>query len=151
MRLTILLSTTLLLACGTAEKEDTSERVAEATSEPTSEPASSPTAQPDETTCSDLPSQECFECFANENPTGYNAYATAVIGNCYCGTECGEECTDFCASGADGSVQPSTECGTCFNTVTADQNSACIQGFSAECQADANCVSFANDVNTCPM
>ena len=150
MSLTILMST-LFLACGTAEKDDTSEATAEATSEPTSEPASSPTADPQETTCSDLPSQECFECFANENASGYTAYANAVIGSCYCGTECEEDCTDFCASSGDGSVQPSTECGTCFNTVTADQNSACIQDFSTACQADADCVSFANDVNTCPQ
>ena len=146
MSFTILIST-LFLACGTAEKEDTADTaVAEATSEPTSEPASSPTVE--ETGCEDLPTQECFECFANENPTGYNAYVGVLINNCYCGTECSEACTDFCATG-DGSVAPSAECDTCVGAVANDQNSACIADFSAACQADPECLSFANETSVC--
>ncbi|MAA80620.1 MAG: hypothetical protein CL916_15295, partial [Deltaproteobacteria bacterium] len=136
-------------ACGTAEKDDSADStVTEATSEPTSEPASSPTIDPDETTCGDLPTQECFECLANENPAGYSAYANALIGNCYCSTECGETCTDFCAVG-DGSVQPSSECDTCVQGVANDQNSECIQDFSAACQADPECANFANETSVC--
>ena len=140
MRLTILVST-LFLACGTTEKDNSSNKTAEATSEPTSEPASSPTADPQETSCSDLPSQECFECFANENMEGYTAYANALISNCYCSTECGDSCTDFCATG-DGSVPPSSECNTCVQGVINDQNSECVQGFRADCQASNDCILF---------
>lgn len=149
MSLTILMST-LFLACGTAEKEDTADTaVAEATSEPTSEPASSPTVEEEETGCGDLPTaQECFECFANENMTGYTAYANALISNCYCSTECGETCTDFCATG-DGSVAPSAECETCVQGVAGDQNSECLADFSAACQADPECLNFANETSVC--
>ena len=120
MSLTILMST-LFLACGTAEKEDTADTaVAEATSEPTSEPASSPTVEEEETGCADLPTaQECFECFANENMTGYTAYANALISNCYCSTECGETCTDFCLVVTGVTPFPRW---TCVQTVGNDRN-----------------------------
>ena len=145
MSLTILIST-LFLACGTAEKEDTADT---AVSEPTSEPTSSPTVVEDhESACEDLPTQECFECFANENMAGYSAYANALIANCYCSTECGETCTDFCATG-DGSVPPSAECETCVQSVGSDQHSECIQDFSAACQADPECINFANETSVC--
>ena len=144
----ILIFGALLVACGTAEKDDTS---AVDFSEPTAEPTSSPSEPAvSETSCSDLSAQECFQCFAEENMTGYNAYIGAVIENCYCGTECGTDCADFCAT-PDGSVQPSATCETCVGTVGNDQTSQCIQGFSADCQGDANCVAFANDVSTCPQ
>ena len=80
--------------------------------------------------------------------TGYTAYANALISNCYCSTECGDSCTDFCATG-DGSVAPSTECETCVQGVANDQNSECIQGFSAACQADPECLGFANETSVC--
>lgn len=140
------------VACGNAEKDTaTSEPTSEATSEPTAEPASSPTNEPESTDCSSLASgQECFECFADENMSGYTAYADALITNCYCGTECGTDCANFCASD-DATTNPSAECSTCVQTVTGDQASECISGFSAACQANAECVAFANDVTTCPQ
>lgn len=141
----------LFFACGDKASDTSSTETAEATSEPTSEPASSPTTEPESTDCSSLASgQECFECFANENTSGYNAYANALITNCYCGTECGTDCTDFCASN-DGTVSPSADCSSCVQTVTGDQASECISGFSAACNADPQCVTFANEVATCPQ
>jgi|GEM_PF-5200814 len=141
----------LFVACGSKETDTSSDT--STTTEPTSEPASSPTDQPTEEPegCADMSTfDECFQCFYDENPTGYMAYANAIIGNCYCGTECEESCTDFCAS-EDGSVQPSTECETCVGGVTQDQSSACVAGFQTECSGDPACVSFVNDVNTCPQ
>jgi hypothetical protein len=148
---TILLSLLVFsVACGTAEKDDTSsETTAEATSEPTSEPASSPTTDPGND-CTALSSQECFECFANEDIDGYTAYSTSVVTYCYCGVECGTDCADFCAS-EDGSVTPAAECDSCVTSVGNDQSSQCIQDFSAACNADSDCVAFANAVQTCPQ
>jgi len=140
----------LFSACGTAEKEDTSANTTEPTSEPTSQPTSQPESLPEEEGCDSLSTLEaCFECFINENPTGYNAYATALVSNCYCGTECSTDCADFCES-SDGSAQPSTECNSCVDTAIGDQTGACITGFQTDCSGSTDCVSFVNAVQTCP-
>ena len=146
-----ILIVSFFFACGTAEKEDTSANTTEPTSEPTSQPTSQPESIPEEEGCASLNTlDECFQCFANENPAGYNAYATAIIGNCYCGNDCADDCYDFCEASSDGSTQPSTECNSCVEAVTGDQTSACVTGFQTECSGDTNCVSFVNAVNTCP-
>ena len=147
----LILLSGLFIACGSKDTDTSTSTDPEASSEPTSEPASSPTIDPEEG-CADLATfDECANCFAQENATGYSAYATSLITYCYCGVECGESCTDFCASGGDGSVQPSADCNTCTGEVTASQDSQCITDFGAACQADANCMSFVNDINTCPQ
>ena len=139
----------LFFACGTAEKEDTSANTTEPTSEPTSQPTSQPESLPEEEGCASLSTaSECIECFANENPAGYNAYATAIIGNCYCGTECSTDCADFCA--VDGSTQASAECNECVDDAFSDQTGACVTGFQAECSGNTDCVSFVNAAQTCP-
>ena len=144
----------LFTACIPTTKDDTgSSTTVEASSEPSSEPASEPAGEPaaDNTTdCTDMNSQECFECFINENQAGYQAYVVALVDNCYCANDCADSCTDFCA---DSSMQttPSQECETCVSGVANDQTSACITGFSADCQADATCLDFAMAVQECPQ
>ena len=146
---TFLLLSGIFIACGSKEADTSSSEVG-FSSQPTSEPASAPTVEEEEG-CSDLSTfDECAQCLAQENMTGYSAYASSLITYCYCGAECGDSCTDFCATGGDGSVQPSAECNTCTSEVTGSQESQCITEFSAACQADADCMQFVNDLNTCP-
>ena len=143
----------LFLAACTPASDDTSEAPkSEPTAEPTSEPSSAPTSEPtSEVECSDAGSFDlCAQCLAEENPTGAEAYSMAVIDNCYCANDCADSCTDFCAD-TSGQTMPSAECETCVGTVGSDQNSACIQGFSADCGADASCLDFANALQTCPQ
>jgi hypothetical protein len=137
-----------LVAC-TPVADDTSESPK---SEPTSEPASSPTSSPtSETDCTDAGSFDlCAQCLAEENPTGAQAYSLAIVDNCYCANDCAESCADFCAD-TSGATPPSADCDSCVNTVGADQSSACIEGFSAECGADASCLDFANALQSCPQ
>ena len=129
--------------------QPSSEPSGEPSSNPSSEPSSNPSSEPSSSQdCSDSSSfDECFQCLANENPGGYEAYVTAVISNCFCGNECGSVCGDFCSGASD---EPTAECQSCFDTVAADQNSECIQGFSADCGASADCVDFANGLGECP-
>ncbi|MBM76482.1 MAG: hypothetical protein CMK59_13835 [Proteobacteria bacterium] len=153
---TLLAVSFLLTACIPSAKDDTSSNtIAEASSEPSSdasEPTSEPTSEPSAGTsnCTDMSSQECFECFAMEDQAGYQAYVNALVGNCYCANDCEASCTDFCS---DPSLQtpPSADCDSCVNGVISDQSSACIQGFSADCQADATCINFAMAVQECPQ
>lgn len=138
-------------AC-TPAADDTSEVTK---SEPTAEPASSPsspTTEPSsETNCTDAASFDlCAQCLAEENPMGAQAYSLAVLENCYCANDCAESCTDFCAD-ETGQTAPAAECETCVSGVAADQNSSCIQGFSADCSADAGCVDFATQLQSCPQ
>ena len=143
----------LFLAACTPVADDTSEAPkSEPTAEPTSEPSSAPTSEPtSEVECSDAGSFDlCAQCLAEENPAGAEAYSMAVIDNCYCANDCAESCTDFALIQV---VKPclQLECETCVGTVGQDQNSACIQGFSADCGADASCLDFANALQTCPQ
>ena len=148
MKTYTLIAALFLVAC-TPVADDTSEAPK---SEPTAEPSSAPTSEPtSEVECSDAGSFDlCAQCLADENPAGYQAYSVAVIENCYCANDCADTCTDFCAD-TSGQTMPSAECETCVGTVGADQTSACIQGFSADCGADASCLDFANALQTCPQ
>ena len=133
--------------------EPTSEPTCTPTSEPTVEPTSDPSTEPstEPGDCSEFSTtEECFECFAAENNTGYSVYATSLVENCYCASECGIECSDFCTS-SDGSVSPSNECSSCVSTVAADEGSECVQSFSADCNASPECVTFADALATCPQ
>ena len=138
----ILIFLSTMLACG---DKDSAEPESESISQ-----AAPPPPIPEQQSCADLNAQQCFECFANENPVGYNAYIGHVITYCYCGIECTDTCVDFCST-LDGSVQPTQECGTCVDTVGSDQQSQCISDFSEACESDDECVSFARDGNTCPL
>ena len=152
MKFYTLIAALFLVAC-TPVADDTSEAPkSEPTTEPTSEPSSSPSTEPSsETDCTDAGSFElCAQCLAEENPNGAQAYSLAVIDNCYCANDCAETCTDFCAD-STGQTPPSAECETCVSGVGADQESACIQGFSADCGADASCLDFATDLQSCPQ
>ena len=144
----------LSTACIPTTKDDTgstsTEPATEAAAEPTSEPSSPAEPAADSTDCTGMGGEECFQCFATENPAGAQAYQDAVIGNCYCANDCAEACTDFCADDTL-ATPPTAECETCVGTVGNDQSSACIQGFSAECQANADCLDFAMNVQECPM
>ena len=145
MKIYTLIAALFLAAC-TPAADDTSEAPK---SEPTSEPSSAPTSEPtSEVECSDAGSFDlCAECLVEENPAGYQAYSVALIDNCYCANDCAETCTAFCA---DTSGQmPSTECQTCV--AGQDQASACVQGLSADCGADASCLDFANALQACPQ
>ncbi len=106
---------------------------------------------PDATTvmsCTDQPDfNSCANCVAMENPAGSNAYSQAIVSSCYCANECVAECTAGCADPT--MIQQGDACDTCLNTVTMNQNSACIAGFSAACQADATCVGFAMSLQSC--
>ena len=133
---------TTVLACSDKDSADPTPELISQTPEP-------PPVMIDEENCTDLEARQCFECFANENPAGYNAYIDNLITYCYCGVECTEACVDFCDT-LDGSVQPNEECGICVDTVGSDRESQCIADFSTACEQDTNCVSFANDGSTCP-
>ena len=70
----------LSTACIPTTKDDTgssasTEPAAEAAAEPSSEP-SSPTSEPaaDTTDCTGMPAEDCFQCFATENPTGAHTW-----------------------------------------------------------------------------
>ena len=153
MKIYSLIAAFFLVAC-TPAADDTSDAPKDGTEEtqPSSEPASSPTSEPtSETSCTDAGSFElCAQCFSEENPTGAQAYSLAVIDNCYCANDCADSCTDFCAD-SSGATPPSTDCESCVNTVGADASSACVEGFSAACGADASCLDFANALQTCPQ
>jgi len=128
--------------------QPSSEPASQPTSDPTSEPASQPSSEPND--CSaESTFKDCFACYAEEFPNGYNVYATSVITYCYCGIECGSDCSEFCASGGDGSVQASTSCETCVQTVSADQTSQCISDFSGSCSTEPDCITFANSLSNC--
>ena len=152
MKTYTLIAALFLAACYPVANDTSEAPKSEPTAEPTSEPSSAPTSEPpSEVECSDAGSFDlCAPCLAEENPAGAEAYSMAVIDNCYCANDCAESCTDFCAD-TSGQTMPSAECETCVGTVGSDQNSACIQGFSADCGADASCLDFANALQTCPQ
>lgn len=92
----------------------------------------------------------CADCFYATNMSGGDAYVTALINNIYCGETCGAgDCADFCAAvETDPSTMVPMECSTCVQGI--GQGDADATAFSEECSADANCVQFANDLQTCP-
>jgi hypothetical protein len=90
----------------------------------------------------------CYQCFAQQDAAGYQAYVGQIVNNCLCANECEAECANECA---DPSTLAEGACNTCFNGVTGDQDSACITGFSTGCQADNTCITFAMNVQGCPQ
>ena len=152
MKIYTLIAALFLVACTPAADDTSDAPKSEPTAEPSSSPTSEPTSEPSsETDCTEAGSFElCAQCLAEENPNGAQAYSLAVVDNCYCANDCAETCTDFCAD-ATGQTVPSAECETCVNGVAADQESACIQGFSADCGADASCLDFATELQSCPQ
>lgn len=90
----------------------------------------------------------CYQCFAQQDAAGYQAYVGQIVSNCLCANECEAECANECAAPdtlAEGA------CNTCFSEVSANQDSACLTGFSAACQADNTCITFAMNVQGCPQ
>ena len=129
--------------------EPESQPTAEPEAQPSSEPTSETTSEP--TDCSEeINFKECFECFSQEYPAGYNVYASSVIAYCYCGVECEDDCADFCATGGTGSAAPSAECESCVQTVSANQTSQCIGDLSNACLSDSECLAFSSAIGTCP-
>ena len=90
----------------------------------------------------------CANCFAQENAAGAQAYSGALVQQCLCTNECQNDCTAECA---DPAAEFSADCNTCFDAAANDQQSGCITGFSAECQADQNCMAFVQALQTCPQ
>ena len=93
--------------------------------------------------------QGCFECFAQADMAGYQAYVGALVENCLCNNECQAECTDACVDPQQ--MTTGSDCETCFNGVAGDQQSGCVSGFMSECQADNTCITFATNVQGCPQ
>ncbi len=91
----------------------------------------------------------CANCFAQENPSGAQAYSGALVQQCLCTNECEADCATECTE--QGASEFSDTCNTCFETVANDQQSGCIQGFSGQCQADQNCLAFVQALQTCPQ
>ena len=91
----------------------------------------------------------CFECFAQADMAGYQAYIGALVQNCLCSNECQAECTDACADPQQ--MTPGSACETCFNGVAGNQQSGCVTGFMAECQANTSCSTFAMNIQGCPQ
>ncbi|MBT6433821.1 MAG: hypothetical protein HOK28_12050 [Deltaproteobacteria bacterium] len=87
---------------------------------------------------------QCFECFAQADMGGYQAYEVALSENCLCANECVTECTAEC-----GGQQGDGACQQCLNTLP--QGSSCQQDFSAACQGNNVCLSFAMNVQNCPQ
>ena len=90
----------------------------------------------------------CYQCFAQQDAARYQAYVGQIVSNCLCANECEAECANECAAPdtlAEGA------CNTCFSEVSANQDSACLTGFSAACQADNTCITFAMNVQGCPQ
>ena len=151
MKLYTFIAALFLTACVPAENDSSEPPKSEPTSEPSSsQPASEPSSSSTGGCADEANFNDCAECLVNENPTGYQAYAMALIDNCYCENDCATSCSSFC-SDSTGQTAPSSECETCVDGVASDQNSACIQGWSADCGSDANCMAFVEALNTCPQ
>ena len=142
-----------MLGCSD-KTSDSSEATTEASSEPSSsepsessEPSSSEPSEPgtSETDCGDLAQQDCVNCFAEQYPVGAQAYNDHLFEHCICANECETDCADTCAD----PTNVTQECNTCINTVGADQNSGCVQGFGAACQADSDCMDFYMATQEC--
>jgi hypothetical protein len=135
--------------------EDVTETSAEEpSSEPSSEPSTSEpsTSEPNtsepgtsEEDCGDLDQQECFDCTIEAYPAGAEAYNNYLFEHCVCANECEETCADTCAD----PTNFTQECSDCVNEVGQDQDSACIQGFGAACQADSDCMDFYMATQDC--
>ena len=91
----------------------------------------------------------CFECFAEADMAGYQAYVGALVENCLCNNECQADCTDACVDPQQ--MTAGSACETCFNGVAGNQQSGCVTGFMTQCQADNACITFATNVNGCPQ
>jgi hypothetical protein len=101
------------------------------------------------TNCAAQPTFDlCYDCFANQNPAGANAFTSSVVQACFCENECQTSCTAECA---DPSVLMSgTPCNNCFTAAVNDPNSGCQSDYANYCGASAPCVQFVNDVQSCP-
>ena len=89
----------------------------------------------------------CATCFAQQNPNGASTYNTAVQDNCVCANECIVECEAACE---DPNAMDQT-CNTCVNTVGADQQSQCFQGFASDCGASQDCATYSQQLASCPQ
>ncbi len=91
----------------------------------------------------------CYQCFAQQDTAGYQAYVGQIVQNCLCANECEGDCAAECADPS--TLAEGSACNTCFTQTTSNQQSACLQGFSAGCQADNTCLTFAMNVQNCPQ
>ena len=91
----------------------------------------------------------CYQCYAQQDAAGYQAYVGAIVQECLCSNECQADCAAECADPS--TLAEGSACNTCFSATTSNQQSACLQGFSAACQADNTCLTFAMNVQNCPQ
>ena len=143
-----------LAACNSGKSEDTSSSADTSSSDNGSDTTdtNNNTDTNDTNTSADDCSQAadfvaCATCFAQQNPTGSAAYNNAIQTNCVCANECIVECEAAC----DDINAMDQTCNDCVNTTGADQQSACFQDFAAECGASQDCVTYSQQVQTCPQ
>lgn len=92
-----------------------------------------------------LSDPDCPNCFCEQDPTGCDAYIQVVLDTIYCGQQCGATCSTFCST-----MDPTQIDFTCDNCALGNMNQADIDAFSNQCSASSACVSFANQIATCP-
>jgi hypothetical protein len=94
---------------------------------------------------------DCFDCFAEEFPAGFDSLNGIYLEDCICGVgaDCAADCNPMMLPTAECSMQmPTPECDACNMAI--DANSPCLQSTIMACQADADCNELLSAVQGCP-
>lgn len=98
--------------------------------------------------CTDLPDEECGECFCTENQAGCDYYFIQLNTLCACGS--GAPCASQCASDCPLTLNSplSSPCEQCLDDLAINSHQ-CLTDYRTNCTNDSSCAQYVNDSQTC--